>query len=473
MSRALLPASLGVLLISGAAAQAAIAPAGVATVNPITAAGGDVGYRQFDPRLGRLDRVNLHAIDTLSGAVTYNTFEQRTGMVTSGGSRYIGQSIGGVSIGSATVGASGTAATAGVAPGGSRPGQIRFSQTKATDTWSPGNTPALAAVIGTGTVASRITTSAPSSTVRAPLNFDGAVRTQAARTSALSYTYTEGLTGTGDGGAVETRGVVSTTFNVAISGLRTGAQVRTVQQAVSGWDALLSFAQFDPSLGHLNGVYATVAGNLRLRGSVENLGAQSGTYDLTQSGTWTLHDTAGGDLVSYSQSRKVSGTLGAADGAIDFSGRSGASSTGAGDTTSTDRAGADVSDVTVLSPFIGTGTVSLRLENSGTLDLLTSLSDVVVGSRGFAGAVVSFGYIYDPVLFSDGAGTQGVPTRVFRTGVRLADPFARAVSDLNDAPDPDFMPFSLTPAQLTDVPEPTTAGVLAIGLVALLRRRRG
>ena len=170
-------------------------------------------------------------------------------------------------------------------------------------------------------------------------------------------------------------------------------QTFTIADATTGWTDDLSVAKFDPTLGALGSVNITVVGNEDASVGAANLGAAPAHVNAIETATLTLALPGPTASVAVSPSVFDLGMfLGRADGSDAFSGTAGELDQGM---TTTATTSTQLTSVWDLTPFIGSGDISLPLSSisaaslDGPGNLLTELLDQ-------AGATVTISYTYTP-----------------------------------------------------------------------------
>jgi hypothetical protein len=188
----------------------------------------------------------------------------------------------------------------------------------------------------------------------------------------------------------------------------------TVSLSQTNWSNYFMLVKFDPSLGTLQSVNFQLTGYVQGSAGIENLESFPMTIDTYLQTTIVLQDPAGVPMLSAYPSAHDSRMLPAYDGTTDYGGTSGQNVTGfmASDL----RQGVLTTPFNDLSAFIGTG--------NGSLGVYTMDSSYTLGGNRssqlttFASATLAVSYTYTPV------------------------------------------------------PEPMTISVMAIGALAIVRRRR-
>ncbi len=169
----------------------------------------------------------------------------------------------------------------------------------------------------------------------------------------------------------------------------TTPQTFNVADAATGWTDDLSVARFNPTLGTLESVNITLTGNEAASIGAANLDATAASVSATETATLTVALPNTADNLAVAPSVTGGMSLAGFDGSRSFTGPSGGVDQGL-----TATANGEVQLLTTdLTPFIGTGTISLPLSAVGTSsligpgNLLTQLLDQ-------AGANVTVSYTY-------------------------------------------------------------------------------
>lgn len=199
----------------------------------------------------------------------------------------------------------------------------------------------------------------------------------------------------------------------------TPAQSRSFTNPAGYGGRYLLFNQFDPSLGLLEGlqlgVTASVSGSLQ----VENLeaGASPVMYETrVQVNVFAPDGTLlGGNYASAIRS----GTLGAFDGAADFSGASASVLSGS-------NSGSTMSSVALgaadRAPYVGTGLVALPVGDYAS-NRIDGSANMRVQAEASSSGEVSLGYDYVP---SGGGGSSGVVINVINPSFEFRVPVVTA-----------------------------------------------
>jgi hypothetical protein len=125
----------------------------------------------------------------------------------------------------------------------------------------------------------------------------------------------------------------------------------------TNWSVTNAIPQWNPADGTLNSVTVSVAGNVSSEYKAENRDTISGTITATTDANVTA--TAGGVTADAVITPFYSQAVTAFDGVIDFAGTSGFAVTSVA-------TGSDAEAATVLTPFIGTGTVAVSASSNGS-----------------------------------------------------------------------------------------------------------
>jgi len=185
---------------------------------------------------------------------------------------------------------------------------------------------------------------------------------------------------------------------VFLAGGQLGAQVLTysvtVPQTSTSWTRTLQLPAFDASVGTLTGVLLTLSG-----GTVQTVRAENN--DASHSATYNLETKvafSGGrsgnsaSLVATPTTVHLSGSLGTWDGALDYAGASGVSSTQNLATMAT-------SNDANLASYIGTGSLDFFAVATLTRSIwsINGSASSILGSPTTAGAVLQIEYTYSAI----------------------------------------------------------------------------
>ena len=244
-------------------------------------------------------------------------------------------------------------------------------------------------------------------------NLDALSGASAGAVITLQYDY---ITPGGSNGGGGTSGSVTTIIVYPpmpplsfTNSVTTTPQTFTVADATTGWTDDLSVARFDPTLGTLEAVNITLTGNEAASIGAENLDAVAASVSATETATLTL--VLPNILDDLTVAPTVTGGMSLAgfDGTRNFAGPSGELDQGL-----TATANGQVQLLTTdLTPFIGTGTISLPLSAVGASsltgpgNLLTQLLD-----QAGAGVTVSYTYL---AANTDSASCFAAGTRIATT----------------------------------------------------------
>ncbi len=182
----------------------------------------------------------------------------------------------------------------------------------------------------------------------------------------------------------------------------TAVQMQRVADQTTGWGMTITLDGFDPSLGALEAVNVSLAGDSVGAIDAENLDGVSGAVTIGQVATLSLAAANGTVFDTVSTQDSLSRMLAAYDGSTDFGGASGGSVSGlsgAGSRTIT------LTDAATLAGFVGAAPVSLSLSSVG-LTTIDGPGNLAVATTLLAGATVSVSYTYLP------GGTQAAPVAV-------------------------------------------------------------
>ncbi len=366
-----------------------------------------VTFAQFDPTLGTLQDVRVDIAATVGGAISVESLEATPATIDAALSGQLGVSTGGTLIAADTVVASGSASLAAFDGStdylGSSGTSFAVAQAGATEAiYQPGNI-GLAPFIGTGSI--DLTASAG---IRTDASGAGSLQLQASASAgavvSLQYDY---LAAGDSGGGSESGGVDVTALtgppflSVNANAVVSAPQTFTLADRVTGWNADVPVAQFDPALGSLEAVVLTLTGDVTGSLAIQNLETAAARFDAT--GTATLALSLPGTVtpgVTVAASYDDHASLAGFDGAIDFAGP--LVPTGLPATTTL-----DLSDPNDLAGFIGSGTIDLPIMATGTSSL-DAPGDVVARLIGEAGGTVAVSYVYLPAGTPPADGGFGV-----------------------------------------------------------------
>lgn len=165
------------------------------------------------------------------------------------------------------------------------------------------------------------------------------------------------------------------------------------------WTKSLDLPQFDNSLLQLDSADIVFKGAVQGSLQFENRDSRSATYNARVCYLLTLNSPSNSTLLSvHPKCDVLSGTLPAFDGTLDYGGTSGVSSpsTAASETGSLTLTGAD------LTPFTGTGTVSLPAAASSTSFVRTPGNfSTVITNEASAEIEITYHYSYTPASVGD------------------------------------------------------------------------
>ena len=224
-------------------------------------------------------------------------------------------------------------------------------------------------------------------------NLDALSGASAGAVISLQYDYI--ASGGSNGGGGTSGSVITITVPPPLpplsftNSITTTPQTFTIADATTGWTDDLSVARFNPALGTLESVNITLTGNEAANIGAENLDATAASVSATETATLTLvlPDTA--DNLAVAPSITGSMSLAGFDGTRNFAGPSGELDQGL-----TATANGQVQLLTTeLTPFIGTGTISLPLSAVGASSL-TGPGNLLTQLLDQAGASVTVSYTY-------------------------------------------------------------------------------
>jgi hypothetical protein len=140
----------------------------------------------------------------------------------------------------------------------------------------------------------------------------------------------------------------------------------TLSPAAPNWQQLLTFSQFDPTLGILNDITFQILTTVQGSVGLENASNNPASITATMGGAVTVERLDTSVIGATQASVSLSADLPSFDGTIDFAGTSGTSTTGLSSTSSTTSILTGADD---LSAFTGPGTIYLAaygVDNSFT-----------------------------------------------------------------------------------------------------------
>ena len=179
--------------------------------------------------------------------------------------------------------------------------------------------------------------------------------------------------------------------------MATQVQQQSVPDAAAPWSTDLAFAQFDPSLGTLDGINLGLAGDVNGTVSIENLQPGAASVTITLSGTLDLGNPGGGVLEAADPSVSDDLNLGAYDGTTGYTGPSGTVVAMSASATAQ-------ATLAPAAPFIGDGVVALPV--TGTTHLYaTGSANMQLQSGAAAGATATL--TYNSVAAQGGDGGSG------------------------------------------------------------------
>ncbi len=154
-----------------------------------------------------------------------------------------------------------------------------------------------------------------------------------------------------------------------VFGARTDAQAADITEnhsssiapTLTNWTDQFTFPQFDPVQGDLVDVTITLTGSVDATMQVENTSTSSGCVASHEWRSVVSMETPSGDLV-VAPDDAATVALGDFDGAVDFTGASGASFSAGG---ALDAGTITITDAAALEAFVGYGTIELAAAASG------------------------------------------------------------------------------------------------------------
>ena len=184
----------------------------------------------------------------------------------------------------------------------------------------------------------------------------------------------------------------------------TAAQVFVFADRTTGWHDSFNVAQFDPARGTLQSDEIRLIGNIAGGAAIENHAAAA-TVGVTQTAGLALTWPDGTPTPLTAKAElNWNPALGASDGSDDFAGPGGWTSPGQAATGQTNLTLKDQAD---LARFLGTGTLALGLDSTGSGYLSGTTADLLAQLQARGGAQVEVRYTYlpnDPDTISVGAG---------------------------------------------------------------------
>ena len=173
-------------------------------------------------------------------------------------------------------------------------------------------------------------------------------------------------------------------------------QQQTIAATTTDWSTNLTFEQFSPSLGELQGIDVWLDGQVTGNVSIENLDAAPANVAVTLFGTVDLGGPGGTGLLTTGPDASASVNLGAYAGDTDYAGNSG---------TVVGLSGEFANQATLssgIAGFVGTGTLVLPVSAQTSLSE-TGPANLLLASGAAAGAAVTLDYDYTPAIDVDGA----------------------------------------------------------------------
>ena len=177
-------------------------------------------------------------------------------------------------------------------------------------------------------------------------------------------------------------------------------QQQTIAATTTDWSTNLQFAQFDPSIGSLQGVNVWLDGQVTGNVSIENLEAAPASVAVSLFGTIDLGGPGGTNLLSIGPDASASVNLGAYDGDTDYAGNSG---------TVVGLSGESFNQATLsagIAGLVGTGTLALPVSAQTSLSV-TGPANLLLAVGAAASAAVALDYDYMPAVDAGGVSTDG------------------------------------------------------------------
>lgn len=412
-------------------------------------------FAQFDPTLGTLQDVRVGIAATVDGAVSVESLEATPSTVGAALSGLVSVTgAGGAFNASETVVASGSASLSafdGVTDYLGNSGTVlAVSQAGTTDAIYQQGNAGLAPFIGTGSI-DLTASAAVRAGIAGPGSFEIRAASSAGAVVSLQYDYATAGSGGSSGG-----GVVSTTFYLPLgpavdaNSVITAPQIFTLADRVTGWNAEVPVARFDPVLGRLEVVELTLTGDVAGSLAIQNLETNASTFNAV--GTATLRLSLPGTVtpgVTVAPSYQNSSSLAGFDGAIDFAGTL--------EQTQPATSTVDLSDPADLAGFIGAGTIDLPIAATGSSSLDIP-GDALARLIGDAGGTVAVSYVYLPTDAPSEGGGLG-----FIGGTDLAAYLPTAGPSFAPVAVTQTPPFLTPPATFAPVTVATSVAPAAVG----------
>jgi collagen type I/II/III/V/XI/XXIV/XXVII alpha len=188
----------------------------------------------------------------------------------------------------------------------------------------------------------------------------------------------------------------------------TPKQQQTVGDTTTDWSQTVTFGQFDPSLGTLQGIDVELTADVTGSVAIESMEAAPSTVTVSLPSTVSVNSPTNVLLASVALDPSASAALGAYDGSTDYAGASGTTLAGLLNTGTAETSWQ--AGTTDLGAFIGTGSVPLSVDASTQLHV-DGPANLQLASQASAGASVSLQYDYTP----SGGGSSGSSSGVVDT----------------------------------------------------------
>ncbi|MBN9507650.1 MAG: choice-of-anchor E domain-containing protein [Alphaproteobacteria bacterium] len=354
-------------------------------------------FQQFDPALGMLVDVEIDLTISTSGTVTVQNLDatpaQFDAAFLGGGSVTLpsGQIVNAAGDPSLSTTNWGGAAT--LAAAGSLGSSTVLSgvQGVAGAALLDGDASDLAAMTGSGTIALPLSTGLSLFETGAA-NLVETTHGTGTATLQLQYDYVPWTTGGSEGDGSE---IISTLPNdpYVTADSRIVTETATIADQTPGWTNTVEIAQFDPSLGTLEGIRITLDADITGAGMVENLGTAPGQIAFSDTARVTIEGMGYGAPFYAAAGFGDTAALAGFDGTEDFSGASGRTVGGL--------TGAGSSQIYLSAldgqqaAFIGSGSVALTLDATGASSV-SGVPDLALQLQAQAGARIEVEYIYTP-----------------------------------------------------------------------------
>ncbi len=397
-----------------------------------------LSYNQFNPELGTLDSIGVTVSTTVAGTLSIENLEARavyadyaifghTNIYAPDGTLLALQESFGASYSNKLASFDGS-----VDFGGASGLTISTAGTGSTSvTYPSGDGFDGTDFIGTGTVDLAVSDYAENS-ISGPANMRVLATASVGGNVTLEYAYSASSSLPSNNGSYGGGNDFIITYPPPVT-VTMAPQIFHFSDQTTGWQDQILLQQFDASLGQLTNLNVRITSELFDRASVENHGAVAATVRLLQSAVTTLKLEGGTQLAVGVTTDDRTRTVGAADGADDF--------TGAGGVAEAERVAksSSLTDVFLndLGVFSGTGSVSLVVDNIGVGSIRGPASFLAeMAARSNATIEVSYSYAVNPsaagVMVTDGTTGEAaaVPASAYAGPVKdLQHEFIRVTPD--------------------------------------------